>query len=456
MSKLKNCVVDMYERLPVPFGLVRFGVAPDHPEVKNCQDKFASVAASPNFNFVGNISVGSDIPFTSLKPHYDAILLAYGASRDRELGIPGESSLNGIYSARAFVGWYDGLPEFAGLAPALDAGEDAIVIGQGNVALDIARILLTDIDALRKTDITDYALEALSKSRIKRVSVVGRRGPMQAAFTIKEVRELMNLPSVGFTPIDPSLFPRDPTTLPRPAKRLTQILARGSPSPPLTSPKSWSLRFLLSPSSFNASPSSPTHLSTTSFTPNTLSGTDPFSPTAHAVSTTSAPPIDLPSSIAFRSIGYKSVPIPGASALDIPFDPSLGIIPNDAHGRVLLPPSDPASPLARHLPGVYVAGWAKRGPTGVIASTMDDAFSTAEVIVQDWEGSALFLNHGAGEGTELGWEGVREEAERKGLRRVSWRDWERIDHVERERGREKGKERVKLGSVEEMLKVLDS
>jgi adrenodoxin-NADP+ reductase len=198
MERIGNAVIDMYEQLPVPFGLVRFGVAPDHPEVKvkerphilrqaltaaqNCQDKFQEVAESPNFNFIGNIGIGSEpgcVPLASIVPHYDAILFAYGASEDRKLGIPGENTLKGIYSARAFVGWYNGLPEYADLAPDLSQGEEAVVIGQGNVALDVARILLSDVDALRKTDITEVSLEALTRNRVKSVRVVGRRGPMQ-------------------------------------------------------------------------------------------------------------------------------------------------------------------------------------------------------------------------------------------------------------------------------------
>ena len=203
MSKIENSVVDMYEHLPVPFGLVRFGVAPDHPEVKagfrfprksvleanaaqNCQDKFEEVADSPRFNFIGNISIGDHdaaLPLRTLLPHYDAVLFAYGASRDRTLGIPGEDTLKGIYSARAFVGWYNGLPEYSDLAPDLTQGEEAVIIGQGNVALDVARILLQDTNILRSTDITENAIETLQKSKIKRVKVVGRRGPLQVCFS---------------------------------------------------------------------------------------------------------------------------------------------------------------------------------------------------------------------------------------------------------------------------------
>ncbi|KAI9778400.1 MAG: NADPH-adrenodoxin reductase [Candelina submexicana] len=448
MSKIQDAVVDMYELLPVPYGLVRFGVAPDHPEVKNVQDKFDEVASSPRFNFIGNIALGSDLQLTSLTPHYDAMVFAYGASQDRPLNIPG-ADLKGIYSARAFVGWYNGLPEYADLAPKLDAGEEAIIIGQGNVALDVARTLLTNVDALRRTDMTDYALETLSKSRIKRVRVVGRRGPMQAAFTVREVRELLNLPSVAFHPIPTSLFPSDLSTLPRASKRLTQLLMKGSPNPVSTSPKSWSLDFLLSPQSFNPTPSPlPTSLASLTFTNTTLQGTDSFSPTARATSTSTT--TTHPASLAFRSIGYKSTALPGLSKLGVPFDTNLGIIPNDVSGRILSASLGPGSLTAKHIPGMYCAGWVKRGPTGVIASTMEDAFCTAEAIAQDWEAKAMFLG-----GDGAGWDGAREEVERKGLRRVSWEDWKRIDRVERERGRKVGKEREKIKSVKEMLSVLD-
>jgi adrenodoxin-NADP+ reductase len=178
MNKVQDAVIDMYEQLPVPYGLVRFGVAPDHPEVKNCQDTFEEVALSPRFNYIGNVRVGHDVALSSLALHYDAILFSYGASEDRKLGIPGED-LPGVFSAREFVGWYNGLPQFQGLKPHLQAGEQAVVIGQGNVAMDVARILLSSVDALRSTDITEEALQTLSESKVKSVRVVGRRGPIQ-------------------------------------------------------------------------------------------------------------------------------------------------------------------------------------------------------------------------------------------------------------------------------------
>ncbi|EHL02941.1 putative NADPH:adrenodoxin oxidoreductase, mitochondrial [Glarea lozoyensis 74030] len=381
MSKIEDAVVDMYEHLPVPFGLVRFGVAPDHPDVKNCQDKFQEVAESPRFNFVGNIAIGnsdSELPLQSLLPHYDAILFAYGASKDRTLNIPGEGTLKGIYSARAFVGWYNGLPEYAGLAPDLSLGEEAVVIGQGNVALDVARILLEDVNVLRKTDITDEAIQTLEKSKVKRVNVVGRRGPLQAAFSIKEVRELVRLPNVAFHPVDATLIPKDLKSLDRPPRRIMEVLLKG----------------------------------------------------------------------------YKSEALPGFDTLNIPFDNTKGVIPNDFLGRVVDNQKDwLQSATATPMPGMYCAGWVKRGPTGVIASTMDDAFSTASSIVMDWKENKPFLNPDGNTG--LGWEGVKAGAAERNLRRISWEDWKRIDAAEKENGRKVGKEREKFTSISKMLAVLD-
>ena len=390
---------------------------------------------------------------TSLKPHYDAMVLAYGASKDRRLNIPGESSLGGVYSARAFVGWYNGLPEYANLAPDLTVGEEAVIIGQGNVALDVARTLLTDVDRLRKTDMTEFALDALSKSRVKRVQVVGRRGPMQAAFTIKEVRELMDLPLLGFHPIDPSLLPSDASKLPRAAKRIARLLSRGSKAPVSSVAKAWDLRFFLAPTAFQASTSHPDRVRSIDFEKTSLQNDDPLDPSAKVRGT--GQQVELPTSLAFRSIGYKSESLPGLVDLGVPFDDRLGIIPNDPHGRVLSPGGGPGDQSAGHVPGMYTAGWAKRGPTGVIASTMNDAFATADVIAGDWVNNAKSLNAEVGGGTGLGWEGVAEEARRRGLRRVSWQDWEAIDAAERARGRRAGKEREKLASVDEMLEVLD-
>ncbi|KAL3462911.1 hypothetical protein BJX64DRAFT_258411 [Aspergillus heterothallicus] len=467
LGKVDHAVVDMYEKLPVPFGLARYGVAPDHPEVKNCEDKFTEVAGSPRFNFIGNVELGETLPLTVLKPHYDAILFAYGAPKDKELGLKGEDAQRCVYSAREFVGWYNGLPEHRDLAPALSSGEDAVIVGQGNVALDVARILLSDVDRLRQTDIADYALEELSQSSIKRVRVVGRRGPLQASFTIKEVRELLQLPGVSFDPIPKDLFPPDETisALPRAQKRLIQLLAKGSTNDRATATKSWSLDFLLSPESLHWSDNDPTCLSHARFVRNELDPADPFAASAKArpkrLSTGEQELVNLTASTFFRSVGYKSLPLPGLSDIGVPFDENRGVIPNDGFGRVTVPLKTetgihetlPDGSLISRLPGFYCAGWVKRGPTGVIATTMTDAFTTADAIAADvaQNGSSLLS---PGEGTSLGWEGVRLEAEKLGIRATSWEDWERIDRAERERGSQQGKVREKYGRVEEMLGVL--
>lgn len=458
LQKIPGSIVEMYEQLPTPFGLVRYGVAPDHPEVKNCQDRFDEVAESDRFHFIGNIAVGTDLPLTSLREHYHAILFAYGASEDKKLGIEGED-LKGIYSARAFVGWYNGLPEYAELEPDLSRGREAVIIGQGNVAMDVARILLSGAEALKRTDITEYALEALAKSRIEAVHVVGRRGPAQAAFTIKEVRELLKLPGVGFLPVEkvegrdllsPQKGKELPESLPRGKRRLLDLLKKGSQTPLAEAQKRWSLQFCASPKAFHGSKG----VESVSLMRNSFGDNDPFDLSSR---TSPVPSSDwsLPANVAFRSVGYKSSPLPGLSSIGVPFDADMGIIPNDVWGRVISPSQGPGSTTAGHVPGMYCAGWVKRGPTGVIATTMEDAFASADIVARDWEHGVRFIDSGGQSVKKDGWGSLRKEAEKRGLRRVSWKDWKRIDEAERERGRRKGKERVKMKSVQEMLEVLD-
>ncbi|KAI0525937.1 hypothetical protein F5B22DRAFT_588413 [Xylaria bambusicola] len=451
MSKIPQAKVDMFEALPVPFGLVRFGVAPDHPEVKNCQDKFDEVASSPNFTFIGNVAIGNQgnhfqgctIPLVSIMRHYDAVVFAYGASKDKKLGIPNESELRGIYSAREFVGWYNGLPEYADLAPDLTQGEEAVIIGQGNVALDVARMLLENVDVLRKSDITESAIETLSKSRIKRVHIVGRRGPMQAAFTIKEVRELMKLHSVAFHPVDMSLLPDELSKLPRARRRLMEVLVKGSTSRLEHSNKSWSLDFCLSPTAFSGTPDG--RVQSTVFERTSLSS--PFEQDSSVQ--TLGEKLEIPSSAVFRSIGYKSVALPGFTEAGIPFDDRKGVIGNDGFGSVLQGDENGSlmSGGKSKLPGVYCAGWVKRGPTGVIASTMEDAFSTAGAIAADWYAGHPFLNSSE----THGWEGLRAEVDKAKCRVIHWDDWKKIDKAERERGLLTGKEREKFTSADDML-----
>jgi len=420
----------------------------------------------PNFNFAGNVQIGDgpgEIPLTSIAPHYDAMLFAYGASRDRRLNIPGED-LKGVISARHFVGWYNGLPEFADLNPDLQSGDRAIIIGQGNVALDVARFLLSPIDHLRQTDVAEHALEALKHSRIQDVKIIGRRGPLQAPYTIKELRELLNLPNAGFAPPPEGwsdLIQVERKRLPRQLRRIAELLEKGSKIPIEQAEKAWQLAYLRSPTEFLSSHD------------NQLEAIG-FEQTAYASDIASAitgdPQSDLNSvravkvngtgkktllhaDLAFRSVGYQAAPLPGFEELGVPFDERSGIIPNDRHGRVLSPDRGPGGALtAGHVPGMYCSGWVKRGPTGVIASTMDDAFNTGDIIVRDWENGVMF-NEGEG-ARKQGYDAVKAEMRKRGLRIVSWPDWMRIDAEERRRGKEKGKEREKFKTIDEMMQMV--
>ena len=393
------------------------------------------------------------------------MLFAYGASKDKRLGIPGED-LKGVVSARAFVGWYNGLPEYADLNPDLQAGDTAVVIGQGNVALDVARFLLSPLGDLKKTDVADHALEALSKSRIRDVKVIGRRGPMQAPYTIKELRELMHLRGVGFAPPPESwtdLIQVERKTLPRQLRRIADLLEKGSKSPMEGAEKAWQLGFLRSPAEFLSSDGDRVEavgFEQTEYVSDISSlvtgdpQTDLNAIRSVKVNGTGRKTM-LRANIAFRSVGYLSEPLHGFDELGIPFDERLGIIPNDMHGRIIAPNRGPAGALtAGHVPGMYCSGWVKRGPTGVIASTLDDAFSTADIIARDWA-SGVGFNEGEGE-EKGGFEAVKKEMGRRNVRAVSWPDWQKIDAEERRRGKAKGKVREKFRSVEEMMKVLDS
>ncbi|KAK5118781.1 hypothetical protein LTR85_007987 [Meristemomyces frigidus] len=459
----------MFEQLPVPYGLVRYGVAPDHPEVKKSSETLVDVAKYPHFNFAGNISIGvgaGSLPLPVIAQNYDAILFAYGASRDRKLGIPGED-LEGVVSARAFVGWYNGLPEYADLDPDLTKGDTAVVIGQGNVALDVTRILLAPLEELGRTDISEQAVEVLSKSKVKNVKVIGRRGPLQAPYTIKEIRELMHLPGVGFAPPPESwdeLIGVERKRLPRQLRRIAELLEKGSKTTLEATEKAWQLGYLRSPAAF---------LSSTNWDLEAVG----FEQTEYEVAPSSVvtgdPSADLNAlrklkvrstgkkglvrtSLAFRSVGYQSEPLDGMKDIGVPFDQALGVIPNDRWGRVLSPGQGPAGALtAGHVPGMYCAGWVKRGPTGVIASTMDDAFTTADIISKDWQEGVKFARTETEGDSKGGWETIAREMKERSLRPVSWQGWEKIDALERARGKEKGKEREKIRSVAEMLKVLD-
>lgn len=438
IDKLPGVKVDMFEALPVPYGLARFGVAPDHPEVKNCQDKFQEVAENESFRFIGNVKIGKDLDLKDLKENYNSVVFAYGSAEDRKLGIPGED-LNGVFSAREFVGWYNGLPQFSGMNPPLEDAEDVVVVGNGNVGLDVARILLCDVSRLKSTDITEEAYEVLKNSRVKNVKMVGRRGLLQSAFTTKEIRELVKEPGVEFTPLDPKYIDSYRAFIPmlsRSIKRVIQVLdkAKEENAKKEQLNKNFTLEYLQSPVEFYANEKNTQLLSSTKVELNNLIQDDIQAP-ASSVSTGEY--LVYKSELAFKSIGYKSLPIEGMKELDIPFDTRRGVIQNQ-FGRVVGEDS-------RTLPGWYVAGWVKNGPTGVIAETMRESFEVAETIMQD------YYNDYCDKELRAGYDGVISKIR---SRPVSWQDWLKIEKVENQRGQSVGKPRSKILSTDEMLNIL--
>ena len=386
-----------------------------------------------------------------MKQHYDALLFAYGASKDRLLGITGESELKGVHSAREFVGWYNGLPEFADLAPNLDA-EHAVVIGNGNVALDVARILLSNVDSLRSTDIADVAIDALSKSRIRRVTIAGRRGPMQAAFTIKELRELVNLPETAFRADNVDLIPSADwvAKLPRLEQRkyrYAKLLTEGSRE----GKRSCHLKSMVSPDAF-LSEKDDGVFSHLCFKQNVFKDvTQRFEHRAQVQPTDHTKTIEA--GLAFRSIGYKATPLAGLKHdLGVDFNEATGIIPNDGFGRALALPTEGGTGGKEGgrsvVAGCYCTGWVKNGPTGVIATTMEDAFASADSIISDWNIGAAPLARSSS--FAEGWDSLQHET--KAQDTISWNDWRAIDRFEKQTGREKGgKPRSKLRDVAEMV-----
>ncbi|XP_069690145.1 NADPH:adrenodoxin oxidoreductase, mitochondrial [Periplaneta americana] len=425
IKTLPQSEVDIYEQLPVPFGLVRFGVAPDHPEVKNVINTFTKTASSPNLRFVGNVSLGQDVTLQELKNAYHAVLLAYGADEDREFGLEGES-LGNVLSARRFVGWYNGLPRDKNFSVNLDV-EEVVILGQGNVALDVARILLTPIDKLKSTDITAHALDALSRSRVRCVRLIGRRGPLQVAFTIKELREMLKLPGC-VTVCNQQDFESVRSVIPeleRPRRRLTELLctaAESSPSGPVDENlKQFHLMFYRSPLSFHPSSGAPHMVGSVKLGVNQLDHKQQAVPTG----TTET----VPCGLILRSIGYRST----QADPDVPFDSGRGHVLN-TKGVV--------------QPGLYTAGWLATGPMGVILSTMSQAFGVGKAIETDLRSGRVDMSQ-----TKPGYAAVSKLLQDRGVTTVSWSDWERIDAVERNRGELVGKPREKIVDVQEMLAV---
>ena len=380
-----------------------------------------------------------------LKRYYDAIVFSYGASHPRKLGIEGED-LPGVYSAGDFVSWYNGLPSHREAKFNLE-GEDAVVIGHGNVALDVARILLTPPEMLAKTDITNFALEQLKRSKVKNVSIVGRRGVLQASFTVKELRELTTLPGVRFNTTLPPDIPA-PKSLPRIKQRIVQLLQK-APFIPAAELKKCDLLFLLNPTRFVDQNS---HVSGVEFEhQRLLDPVDPYSK-IEALGTKHI----LKADIVFTSIGYYANTLDGMNHLGSGVAVIRGVIPNDK-GRVKATSTkdfgyvDLEAAATERVPGVYASGWVKTGPTGVIATTMYSAFETGDSLVEDWHKGKPFLDP---EAETRGWEGFKEAIKHGNRQEVNWDGWRRIDEEEKQRGAHLNKEREKLVDVQEMMDLV--
>ena len=429
--------VDMIERLPTPWGLVRSGVAPDHPKIKSVTRVYEKTAAHARFRFFGNVNFGEHVSREDLRAHYHAIVYATGSSIDRPLGIPGED-LSGSHAATEFVGWYNGHPDHVDLEVDLLSAERAVVVGNGNVALDVARMLVLSTAELASTDIADHALEVLAQSSVREVVVVGRRGPAQAAFTNPELLELGELSDadviVDRDELELGLSLADPQAQANAtARRNVEILRSYAEREPAGRARRIVLRFLLSPIALE--PAQGGHLGAVQLARNELTVIPDGSLRAHQTDARET----IAAGLLFRAIGYRGVPLPG-----VPFDERAGTIPN-ADGRVL----DPAT--GSPIPGEYVVGWIKRGPSGVIGTNKKDAQQTVDAILAD-----ISASNGDGRpplpaSPQAGAAEAMLSAHQPAL--VTYQGWEEIDRHERAAGEPVGRPRVKLTRIDEMLHV---
>ena len=417
--------VDLIERLPAPFGLVRYGVAPDHPKLKEAILTYEMIARLPRFALLGNVTVGRDVSVDELRAHYHAVVFTCGAEADRRLGVPGED-LPGSHTATEFVAWYNGHPEYRDRHFDLSA-EVVAVVGQGNVAADVCRILAKSADELRGTDIAEHALDALAASRVREIHVIGRRGPAQAKFTNKELKELGELANCA-AQVDPGaleLNAESRAELEAKANFVSaknvEILrdfasrARGG------KPRRLVFHFLKSPAKLTGAG----RLQELVMVRNRLEGA-PFEQVARETGQTES----VACGLLFRSIGYSGVPVAG-----VPFDAKRGVIPT-REGRIVDAAGAP-------IPRLYAAGWIKRGPTGIIGTNRADSVASIKSLLAD----VPVLP----QDSRMGSKGVAPLLEARGVRPVSYSDWSAIDAEEVARGRPKGKPREKFTRVEQML-----
>ena len=412
--------VDLIDRLPTPWGLVRLGVAPDHPNIKAVSRAFEKIAVHPGFRFLGNVEVGRDVTHAELADLYGAVVYAFGAQTDRRLGIPGED-LPGSWPATAFVAWYNGHPDFQDLEFDL-SHERAVVIGNGNVALDVARMLALTPDELQPTDTTDEAIAAINAGGVREIVVVGRRGPVQAAWTPVEVGELGELAGADIL-VDPAELELDPASeseleaAPPTVKRNVEHLRSYAARAPEGKPRAIRLRFLRSPVAILGEE----RVEAIELVRNELVD-------GRAKPTQDREVVEC--GIVFRSVGYRGIPLQG-----VPFDERSCTVPNDG-GRV----RDADGVV---VPGAYCAGWIKRGPTGVIGTNKKDATETVALLLEDARGERL----GSGEPAAA----IDALLEERGVAVVTQTGWQAIDAAERAAGEPQGRPRVKLAEWDALL-----
>jgi ferredoxin/flavodoxin---NADP+ reductase len=422
--------IDLFERLPTPWGLLRGGVAPDHQEIKRLDDTFDRETLGRGCRLLANVEVGADVSHSDLMRHYTAVVYATGAQTDKSLGIPGED-LPGSWPATEFVAWYNGHPDYCGLEFDLSAHR-AVVIGNGNVAADVTRILTLSAEELERTDIADHALEALRQCRIEEVVVLGRRGPAQAAFTSAELRELGHLNDVDLE-IDPGEVELDPVSREWlalegtfTARKNVELLREFAYRPPRRpARRQIVLRFLRSPAEIHGNG----RVEAVSLRRNEIVRADDGTLRARAVDDEVE---TVECGFVLRSVGYRAVPLP-----DVPFDERHFVLPNE-RGRVLAPDGEP-------LPGVYTVGWIKRGPTGILGTNKRDAEETVSCLAEDLRSGALPEppNPARAQIDALLAERTPDV--------VTVEGWRAIDHHELERGNRQRRPRVKLAAREELL-----
>ena len=415
--------VDLFERLPCPYGLVRYGVAPDHQKIKGVTRVFDKTASPPNFRLFANVHIGRDITADELREHYDQVVLTVGCETDRRMAIPGENG-DGCYAATSFVAWYNGHPDYQNYSVNLEVPRAAI-IGVGDVSMDITRMLVKGAEALATTDITEQALTTLRRSQIRDVYIVARRGWAQSAFAQKELSDIAALPHVQVH-VDAEQVSRDleahPDLSSIAKRKLEYLVDLGKQAPRRDATHHVHFRFLRSPKELTLRDGKVDALD---LEENTLVRSDDGWLSAQGTGNIES----LAVGAVFRAVGYRGVPLPG-----LPFDQRRGLIPNDS-GRVV------DAETGERVPGVYASGWIKRGPSGVIGTNKTDSVETVSKMLEDVP--TLTVSSSANESPS-----IDELIKTRNIQVIDLPRWQTLDTIERERGSSKNKVREKLTSAE--------